>query len=664
MIKNNKTIKQLLDDARIFLINKNFEDLKILLNDILSMQHRNVDALEMMGIVHAFERNFKDAIFFFTNAIKNNPTNARLLFNRANAFFEFGKYSEALFDIDKSLLIDSYNQDSHLIKGNSLKEMGLYSDSLNSYNDTLRINPNFYKALVNKGCLLTSLEQYEEAINLFGKAISLEPNFPEAYNSRGNALLELKKLDAAVSSYDKAISLKPDYEYLLGLKQHAKMFMCKWQDFDSTVLEISHKIRNNIKVTPCFPVLSLPIALAELRQAAEIWNSDKHPYNPSLGPISKTGKRHKIRVGYFSSDFYNHATAYLMAELFELHNKGKFELIAFSFGPNSNDQMRKRISEAFDQFLDVVSMTDKDVAKLSRELGIDIAIDLKGSTKGSRLGIFSYKAAPIQVSYLGYPGTLGVDYMDYLIADKTLILKSSQTYYSEKIVYLPHCYQVNDRQREIAYRNFTKQELGLPNESFVFCSFNNLFKITPTMFDLWVNILKAVDGSVLWLLEDNEIGSTSLLNEAEKRGLDSTRLIFAKRLELAEHLSRHSAADLFLDTLPYNAHTTASDALWAGLPVVTCMGESFASRVAGSLLNAIGLSELVTQTPVEYVNLAIELATNPFKLNAIKKKLEQNRLTTPLFDTPSFTKHIEAAYTKMYDRYHADIPLDHIYIDV
>jgi hypothetical protein len=324
--------------------------------------------------------------------------------------------------------------------------------------------------------------------------------------------------------------------------------------------------------------------------------------------------------------------------------------------------MRQRVSAAFDQFLDVRLKSDKEIAELSREMGIDIAVDLKGFTQDQRLGIFSYRAAPIQVSYLGYPGTMAAPYIDYLIADRTLIPEESQKHYSEKIVYLPHSYQVNDRQRVIAQKVFTREELGLPKEGFVFCCFNNNFKITPATFDGWVRVLKAVEGSVLWLLEDNEAAGRNLKKEAQARGLDPNRLVFAKRMKLPEHLARHRAADLFLDTLPYNAHTTASDALWAGLPVLTCMGESFASRVAASLLNAIELPELITDTQQEYEALAIELAKDADKLKGIRDKLERNRLTTPLFDTTLFTKHIEMAYEQAYVRYFEDAPPEQIQI--
>jgi predicted O-linked N-acetylglucosamine transferase (SPINDLY family) len=324
--------------------------------------------------------------------------------------------------------------------------------------------------------------------------------------------------------------------------------------------------------------------------------------------------------------------------------------------------MSGRLQLAFDYSIEVQGMTDIEVALLSRSLNIDIAVDLTGITASSRTGIFSYRAAPIQLNYLGYPGTLGADYMDYIIADRTLITLESQSCYSEKVVYLPNSYQVNDRKRPISDRQFTRQELGLPENGFVFCCFNNNFKILPATFEGWMRILKAVEGSVLWLFEDNSFAVENLKKEAEKRGIAADKLIFAERMPLSEHLARHRQADLFLDTLPYNAHTTTSDALWVGLPVLTLMGGSFASRVAASLLNAVGLPELITGTQEEYEALAIELALNPKKLADAKLKLANNHLTAPLFNTPLFTKNLEAAYLKMMERYQADMKPDHIFI--
>ena len=581
----------------------------------------------------------------------------------AIALHQQGQLGQAEAVYQKLLEIDPRNADALHLLGVIAHQIGHHQSAVDMIGQAIVLKPDYAEAYANRGVALKELKQLDAAVASYDKAIVLKPDYAEAYSNRGVALQELKQLDAAVASYDKAIVLKPDYEYLFGTKLHIKMHLCDWQDFKHNVSELSLKIQSNVKASACFPLLALPIGLADQRKSAEIWNIDKNPLMSSLGPITKRSRQPKIRIGYYSADFHNHATAYLMAELFERHDKGKIELIAFSYGPNKNDEMRNRVKKAFNQFIDVTAMSDKAIAQLSRELGIDIAIDLKGLTQDTRLGIFSYKAAPIQVSYLGYPGTLGVDYIDYLIADKTLIPQKSQQNYSEKIVYLPHSYQVNDRQRIISHKQFTKQELGLPQEAFVFCCFNNNYKITPDLFDSWVRILKAVDASVLWLLEDNQTAAANLRKEAHLRGVDPARLVFAKRMNLPEHLARHRLAELFLDTFPYNAHTTASDALWAGLPVLTCMGESFASRVAGSLLNAIELPELVKDTQTDYEVLAIELATNPAKLKAIKGKLEKNRLTTPLFDTAVFAKHIETAYSKMYEQYQADLLPEHIYIN-
>ena len=373
-------------------------------------------------------------------------------------------------------------------------------------------------------------------------------------------------------------------------------------------------------------------------------------------------RRAKIRIGYFSADYYDHVVMHLMAELFERHDRSKFELIAFSFGPESNDEMRRRVATSFDEFIDVRNKSDKDVALLSRDLEVDIAVDLMGFTANGRPGIFALRAAPIQVNYLGYSGTMGADYIDYIIADPIVIPEESKQYYCEKIVYLPNSYQVNSK-RSISDKAFTRAELGLPPMGFVFCCFNSNYKITARVLDCWIRILKKVEGSVLWLFESDAKAASNLRQEVLTRGVNPERLIFAKRLPLlGEHLARYRSADLFLDTLPYNAHATASDALWAGLPVLTCLGETFAGRVAASLLNAIDLPELVTTTPEAYEAFAIELATHPDRLKEIKQKLAKNRLTTPLFDTELFTKHIQTAYIAMYERYHAGLAPCDIYV--
>ena len=439
------------------------------------------------------------------------------------------------------------------------------------------------------------------------------------------------------------------------------MKICSWSDLEESLSKISTKVMACEKVANPFLLLALNDDALLHKKSSEIYVQSTYPLNTMLGPIIKRPQNHKIKLGYFSADFHNHATGYLMAELFELHDKSKFELIGFSFGPTTNDEMRHRLEKSFDQFIEVDSKSDVEIAQLSRNLKLDIAVDLKGFTQDSRTGIFSYRAAPIQVNYLGYPGTMGADYIDYIIADKTLIPTESQLLYAEKVVYLPNSYQVNDRKRLISNRRFTRQEHGLPEDDFVFCCFNSNYKILPDIFASWMRILHAVEGSVLWVFQDNPWVIENLKSEALNFGICINRLIFAEQIPLAEHLARHHQADLFLDTLPYNAHTTTSDALWTGLPVLTLTGKSFASRVAASLLNAIGLPELITSSQEEYEALAIKLAKTPQKLADIKSKLASNRLTSPLFDTPLFTKNLEDAYIKMHERYRSGLQPNHIF---
>ena len=640
---------------------------------------------------------YDDAVASYNKAITINPNHAEAFCNRGNALQELKQLEAAILSFDTAIYLKNDYAEAYSNRGNALQGLKLYDDAIANYNKAIELKPDLAEAFTNRGISFKQLKQLNAALDSYEKAIALKPENALAYCNRGNALQEMKQLDAAIASYDNAIALKPDYaiafcnkanalqelkklgaallnydkalslksdyEYLFGIRLHLKMQMCYWEDFENEIFELGQKINNRDKVSPSYELLSLPISLSLLKKATEIWSKDKYPYNPILGEFLKSSRKEKILIGYYSADFHNHATSHLMAELFEIHDKNKFGLIAFSFGPVKKDEMRNRLNHAFDQFIDVTEMSDIAVAQLSRELSIDIAVDLKGFTQDSRLGIFAYKAAPIQVSYLGYPGTLGAEYIDYLIADKTLIPIENQQYYSEKIVYMPDSYQVNDRKREVALAIFTREELGLPPDAFVFCCFNNNFKITPDVFDTWSRILRAVDGSVLWLYQDNPDAAKNLQKQLELKGLNSARLVFAKRMQTPEHLARYKVADLFLDTLPYNAHTTASDALWVGLPVLTCKGESFASRVAASLLYSIHIPELVTDTLAEYELLAIEIASNPDKLKAIKEKLMINRLTTPLFDTPLFSRHIENAYLQMYERYHDGLQPEHIFID-
>jgi predicted O-linked N-acetylglucosamine transferase (SPINDLY family) len=593
-------------------------------------------------------------------ALKQDYTDAYN--NRGNALRDLKRHVEALASYNKAIALKPDYADAHYNRGNALSELKRHAEALASYDKAIALKPDYADAYINRGNALRALKRQAEAIASYDKAIALKPDCAGAYNNRGNALRDLTRHAEALASYNKAVGLQPDFEFLLGALIHTKMMICDWSGFETQIAQLVDKINHLEKVSEPFPILAITNSPELQRKAAEIYARARYPLNNALPKIAKRHRRNKIRIGYFSADFRNHPGAYSMVEMLERHDHTKFEIIGFSFSPESEFELKSRLEPAFDKFIDVNSYTDTDVAQLARNMEIDIAIDRNGFTTYCRPNIFASRPAPLQISYKAYPGTMGTDYIDYLIADPIVVPADQRRNYSEKIAYLPNSYQVYDTKRRISDKAFTRAEMGLPREGFVFCCFNNNYKITPGVFDCWMGILKQIDGSVLWLLEDNAKATSNLQKAAEIRAVDPARIIFAKRMPLPDHLARHRLADLFLDTLPYNAHTTASDALWAGTPVLTRIGETFAGRVAASLLNAIGLPELITTTPQAYETLAIELASNPEKLAAIKHKLADNRLTTPLFDTQLFTKHIEGAYTAMYERYQAGLAPDHIIV--
>lgn len=614
------------------------------------------------GVVLKKLKQLDAAINCYKMAIELNPNYAEAYSNLGSAQAEQKQFENAVISYKKAIDLKPDLAEAYSNLGIAQAEQKQLDAAVISYKKAIDLKPDLAETYSNLGIAQEEQKHLYAAVISYKKAIELKPDYANAYANLGNAQLKLKELEAAVGSYEKAIELNPDFEYLYENKHHAKMSICDWQDFDTTALEFEKKIQKKLKVSNPFSVFALFSSLTYLRLVSDIWSQDKYPFNPSLGPIHKASGHSKIRIAYFSADFRLHPVALLTIGMFEQHDKSKFELIAFALGPESQDEIRERITIAFDKFINVNAMSDKEVAVLSRKLEVDIAIDLGGHTQDCRTGIFAFRAAPIQLSYIGYLGTMGAEYYDYLIADRTIIPFNSQKYYSEKIVYLP-TYQVNDSKQEVPHAAISRQDLNLPNSSFVYCCFNANYKITPPTFDGWMRILKAVPESVLMLYTDTQTASINLKLEAQKRGVNPERLIFGEKLIRTQYLARCRSADLVLDTLPYNAGATASDALWAGLPVLTCIGDSFASRYAASILFAIGLPELVTETQTEYEALAIELATNPIKLKSIKDKLENNRLTTSLFDTVLFTKHIEAAYTKIYEKYQDDLPPDHIYIN-
>ena len=624
----NSQIGSLLNQALEALRNSSLEMSEAYLKEALILELNNPHTLRLLGVVAAQRAEYQKAIEFFLASIDAFPENAVAHSNLGNVYAKLRQFDQALSAYEQAALLD----------------------------------PQDAETWSNAGIVFFELKRFEEAVALYDKALAINPNYAEALCNKGNALDELKRYEEAIDCYEKALSINPNIDWAPGVWMHLKLKVSSWENLEANIEVLLAKITAGEKVSNPFPLLAMSDDPILHRQASEIFAHYQYPSNSALGPMTKYPRGEKIRIGYFSADFHNHATGYLLAELIELHDKKQFELIGISFGPNQDDEMRTRLKKSFDQLIDASAMSDIEIAQLSRDLKIDIAVDLKGFTQNCRTGIFAYRAAPIQLSYLGYPGTMSTNFIDYLIADQTLIPQEAQQAYSEKIAYLPNSYQANDRKRVVSDKQFTKGDLGLPEQGFIFCSFNNNYKILPATFEIWMRLLKVVDGSVLWLYEDNAAAANHLRQEAEKRGVHPSRLVFAKRMPLAEHLARHQLADLFIDAFPCNAHTTASDALWAGLPVLTLMGNAFASRVAASLLNAIELPELITSTPQAYEALAIEIAKNPAKLAALKQKLASNRLTTPLFDTPQFTKDLERSYVQIYERYQAGLPPEHIFV--
>ena len=592
----------------------------------------------------------RDAMDSYRAVLEIEPGHVQARFNLGCIHLGLKQYDEALACMDEVIGQEPQLARAHGNRGVVFLKTGKPREAVPCFDQALALQPQCAATLNNRGKAHLQLENYEKAFADLSQAVRLQPDRAESRQLMGALLREQKQREAAMQQVQLAYQMAPDLPLLLGDLILAKAAICDWQDIDARIAQMEQAIVERRPAVMPFIVLGAIDSPGLQLQAARNLVQAEYEERSTLGPIPARPPGGKIRVGYYSADLHAHATAYLMAELFELHDRERFEWFAFSFGPDEQDAMRPRLRAAFDHFLDVRERSSIEIARLSRELGIDIAVDLKGFTGDARFDIFAYRCAPVQVSYLGYPGTTGAGYMDYVIADKVVIPPHAQSHFTEKVVYLPGSYQSNDSRRHISERVFTRAEAGLPANGFVFCCFNSNHKILPPTFDGWMRILHAVPGSVLWLLEDNPAAARNLRREAQARGIAPERLVFAPRLELDEHLARHRLADLFLDTLPYNAHTTTSDALWAGLPVLTCMGQSFASRVAASLLHAVGLPELIVETQADFEARAIALARDAAQLQGLRDRLRANAPGSPLFDAGLLARHIEAAYAAMHER--------------
>ncbi|HET7033940.1 MAG TPA: tetratricopeptide repeat protein [Casimicrobiaceae bacterium] len=614
-------------------------------------------ALSNLGIALYESGRAAEALGCFERSLALAPRNAETIYNLGNARLALRDYDEALACYDRALALKPDYVAALNNRGNALAALRRTQDALASFDRAIAISPDLADAHSNRADVLLTLQRPDEALASADRALRSRPGFADAINSRGNALRALKRYDEAARAFGELAGAGPRFDHALGELVDCELRACDWTHLADHAARVGAAISEGRCAALPWEFLGVSGSGSAQLACARAFVAERYP--ASTAPLWR-GERYRhdrSRIAYLSADFHEHATAHLMAGLFEAHDAARFEITAVSFGPETNDPMRARLRRAFPRFLDVRERGDRDIARTLRELEVDIAVDLKGFTANSRTGIFAFRAAPLQVNYLGYPGTMGAPYIDYIIADRFVIPRDRESHYTEKVVRLPDVYQVNDAQRRIAEATPTRAQAGLPESGFVFCCFNSNYKITPEMFAIWMRLLERVPGSVLWLLEANALAQQNLRREAQRRGVAPERLVFAPTLPADEHLARHRLADLFLDTRPVNAHTTASDALWAGLPLVTCTDDAFASRVAASLLHAVGLPELVADDPQEYEAIALRVATTPTLAAELRARLAQNRGTHPLFDTDRHRRHLEAAYTTIWDRHqHALAP--------
>ena len=629
----------------------------------LALQPAFADAHNNRGAVLRELKRPEEAVASFAQAIAAKPDLAEAHNNLGVALRELERTEEALASYDRALAIKPDYAEAHNNRGVALRTLRRLDQALASFEQALAVNPEYPEALLNRGAALHDGRRLHEALANYERALALKSDYADAYRNHALALQELRRPDEALASYERALALSPGARFLRGICQHARMHACDWTDFETARAEMVFGLERGKAVITPFPALALFDSPRLHRKAAASWAREECRSEHKLPPLRPYPLHDKLRVGYFSADFRNHAVSSLAAELFETHDRSSFELTAFALGPDVRDELRERVERSFDRFLPLFDQSDAQIAALARSLELDIAVDLGGYTQHARPRIFALRAAPIQVSYLGFLGTMGAEFMDYLLADEVLIPRELRRHYAEKIAYLPS-YQANDRRRPVAERVFTRAELGLPSSGFVFCSFNANYKITPDTFASWMRILAAVPDSTLLLLADSPAAKLNLRRHAAASGIEPARLVFAGRVPYADYVARYRTADLFLDTSPYNAGTTASDALWAGLPVLTCTGEAFAGRMGASLLTAVGLPELIARDRPEYEQLAIALAREPGRLAEIRGRLSATRASAALFDTPLLTRSLEMLYRRMYHRHHLGLLPEHLLLEV
>lgn len=614
----------------------------------LARSPADAEALYLLGSTLLFEGRVQDAAGPLTSAFERLERRG-VAYRLGHCLIALGDFARAEQVLLRETRAYPDYANAHNTLGVALVNQRKNNDALNAFRAALRIDPGHAEANSNAGAVLRALGRPEDGLPYLQRAVAAQPGLADAHQNLGLILHALRRYEEAAASFRQVLALAPRTPHALSSLVWAELFACDWRELGQHIGALRELVRGDAVPAAPFTLVAVSDAPAEQRKCAELYA--RETLGGAREPLWR-GERYghaRLRVAYLSADFHDHATAYLAARLFELQDRARFEVIGVSYGPDDGSLMRERLRRAFDRFVDVRALDDAQAARLLRDMEVDIAVDLKGHTADSRITILAHRPAPLQVTWLGYPGSVGAPYVDYVLADRTVIPPADAGAFTEKIAFLPETYQATDATTPIADWAPSRAQAGLPDDGFVYCCLNNTYKLNPQIFDVWMRLLAGTPGSVLWLLAPGAAAASNLRRSAAERGIDPARLVFAPRVARAEHLARQRLADLFLDTLPYNAHTTATDSLWAGVPVLTCAGTTFAGRVAASLLGAVALPELVTHSLADYETLALKLARDSAALAGVRDKLARHRLTQPLFNSERFCRHLEAAYRRMWE---------------
>ena len=642
-------------DEILKLIKKNnFIEAEKKCEDLKNKLDNNLQFFHIYGFVSFNLKNYNKAIDLWRKTIKIDPNFVSGFNNLGNALSKIQKFEEAIKYLNKSLELKPDFFETHYTLSEIFFQKGLHEKSLHHLNEAIKIKPDHLQTTKNKLKLLLKLNKKEETLKFLEKVIPYHPKNTELYNEKAQVLSELGLNSQSLNTYKTIFVMDPDFPYVLGNIVSDKLSNCNWDGLDKDLEDIEKKINNEKEVADPFLVSTLYDSSDLLNKVTKLWIKQFN-HDQRINEFQINRDYSKINIGYYSADFRDHPVGHLIVKMIESHDKSKFNIYGFYLGNKhkQNDEYHLRLKKAFTKFYDVSKMSDEEISSLSKNKKIHIAIDLMAHTGGheSRFGIFLKKCAPIQINFLGYPGTSASDKIDYIIADRTVIPEKNKKFFSEKIIYLPNSYQPSEKNRKLSIKNLNRKDLNLPDDNFIFCCFNTNTKILPSVFKLWIDILKRVPKSILWLISDKSDVKKNLKLEFKKKNIEPERIIFSDKLHISEHLARIKFADLFLDTFPYNAHTSCSDSIWAGLPVLTLEGDSFQSRVASSLLKTSGLNELIAKNKDEYIRKAVHIANNKEHLNYLKNKLINSRESNPLFDNKSFANNIEKAYLIVLEKY-------------